>query len=720
MDGATLEQLARLRGIGDAYYDYRGQLCYFSHETKAGILRAMGAMEAPARRLLPPVAASNSHRIGFDLLLSGAELGSALDWTLILEDGTRHEGSLACSHCRELWSGEVDGQWASRRRFELPPELPAGYHDLDAAIHGGPASRCRLIIAPVKCYEPPAISAGGRLWGVAVQLYTLRSRHNWGIGDFGDLAEMIRWLSACGAGFIGLNPLHALAPAAPQQASPYSASNRHFLNVLYIAVPQVLEFSVCAAAQRKAGSRRFTARLKELRASDLVDYAAVARLKLEILQYLYDEFRVRHLATGTPRAARFQAFVTAGGELLERHARFDAIDRYLRDTRKCHSGWMNWPEEYRDPQGAAAADFAAAHPQRIEFFMYLQWLVHEQLYDAQALARSLGMPIGLYGDYAVGVNASGSETWSDRTSYRLGAEIGAPPDPLALKGQGWGIPPQDPLTMQTTRMQGFVSLVRDNMRHYGAMRFDHVMSLFRLWWVPAGMSPTDGAYVHYPLHLLFAVVALESQRNHCLVVGEDLGVVPDEVRVAMPQYGLYHYKVMLFEKDGRHFRRPSGYLRPALATVTTHDLPTLRSYWGGEDIVLRERLHQYPSDAVRDQVRRERETDREDLLAALRNEGLAPAQPASVGEPFTPQLVQALHMYLARSAAALASLQLEDLLGMIDPVNVPGTSDEYPNWQRKMSADLETIAARADLREALAAIARERAGRAPPGTTGHH
>ncbi len=199
--------------------------------------------------------------------------------------------------------------------------------------------------------------------------------------------------------------------------------------------------------------------------------------------------------------------------------------------------------------------------------------------------------------------------------------------------------------MQQTRMQGFIALVRDNMRHYGAMRFDHVMSLFRLWWVPAGMSPTDGAYVHYPLHLMFAVVALESQRNACLVVGEDLGVVPDEVRAAMPQYGLFHYKVMLFEKDGRRFRRPAEYLRPALATVTTHDLPTLRSYWGSEDIVLRERLHQYPSEAVRDQVRRERDADRADILDALRDEGLAPAQPA--------QRRRALH---ARARAGAAPL----------------------------------------------------------------
>jgi 4-alpha-glucanotransferase len=729
VDGASLERLAKLRGIGDAYYDFRGQLRHFSLETKEGILRAMGALGAPrhaggdgepARRLLPPVAASNSHRIGFDLLLSGAELGGLLHWTALLEDGSRHEGSLASAACPELWNGDVDGQWASRRRFELPLELPPGYHDLDAAIGGGPVTRCRLIIAPQPCYEPPEIVAGRRLWGVAVQLYTLRSQRNWGMGDFGDLMQLIRWLAPQGAGFIGLNPLHALAPAAPAHSSPYSASNRHFLNVLYVAVPEVPEYAVCPAAQRKASSRRFLARLAEQRTRDRVDYAAVAAMKLEILQLLYDEFRVRHLTLGTPRAARFRAFVAAGGERLERHARFDAIDRHLCRTRQCQSGWMNWPDEFHDPEGAATARFAAAHPERIEFFVYLQWLAQEQLDQAQILARSLGMPIGLYGDYAVGASASGSETWSDRGEYRLGAEIGAPPDPLALKGQGWGIPPQDPLTMLQTRLQGFVALLRDNMRHYGAMRIDHVMSLFRLWWVPAGMSPTNGAYVHYPLHLLFAVAALESRRNRCLVVGEDLGVVPDEVRAAMPMYGLYHYKVMLFEKDGRRFRRPAEFVRTALATVTTHDLPTLRSFWGTEDIALRARLHLYPSDEVRDQVMRTRETDREDLLEALRDQGLAPGQPANGREPYTPQLVQALHSYLARSAAALASLQLEDLLGMTDPVNVPGTSDEYPNWQRKMSEDLETIAARAGLSEALAAIDRERAGREPQDTTRRH
>jgi 4-alpha-glucanotransferase len=719
MDDESVLRLARQRGIGDAYHDYRGELQHFSLATKRGILAAMGAEEGTAApALLPPVAASNSHHIGFDISAEGSALGEELVWDLRLEDGGRYEGRVAIAACAELWSGEEAGRWISRRRFELPLELPAGYHDLEVTLAGAAPGRCRLIIAPERCHEPAAIRGGSRLWGVAVQLYTLRSQGNWGIGDFGDLKVLIGWLGSRGAGFVGLNPLHALRPAAPAQASPYSASNRHFLNVLYIAVPDVMEYAVCAAAQRKVAAKRFTARLEALRAAALVDYAGVAALKLDILQLLYDEFRNRHLSAGTPRAARFRSFVAAGGEALELHARFDALDKYLCDLRGAESGWLNWPEEFRDPRGAAATQFAAANPQRVGFFLYLQWLAHEQLGAAQQLARESGMPIGLYGDYAVGASPSGSETWMDRTGYRLGAEVGAPPDPLALKGQGWGLPPPDPQAMVSARLEGFAVLIRANMQSYGAMRIDHVMSLFRLWWVPAGQSPTEGAYVHYPLHLLFAIVALESQRHGCLVVGEDLGVVPDEMRTAMPLYGLYHYKVMLFEKDGGRFRRPEEYPRAALATVTTHDLPTLTSYWSGADIELRERLNLYPGDEIRAQIRAERAADREALLRALREAELAPAHPASGAEGFTPQLAAALHAYLARSAANLVSLQLEDLLGMSEPVNVPGTYAEYPNWQRKMTLSVEALALQADIDADLAGVNRERAGHAPPGTTG--
>jgi 4-alpha-glucanotransferase len=732
VDTTVIERLARLRGIGDAYHDYRGELQHFSLETKRNLLRAMGCkVDDPAalaleltrlevarwRRFLPPVAAARGARIGVDVNITAREFGSTLMWSVRLEEGTRHAGMVSTADCPEVWRGEVEGSWITRRRLELPIDLPPGYHELEARIAAaappGAAAptpdRCLLIISPTRCFEPATITAGGRLWGLAVQLYTLRSRDNWGIGDFHDLCSLIRWVAPHGAGFIGLNPLHALAPADPERSSPYSASSRHFLNVLYIAVPSVPEYPDCAAARERLTEASFAQRLRDVRGRELVDYRGVADLKFEILALLYGDFRERHLAAGTSRAREFRDFVAAGGRALKMHARFDALDRYFRSTSGAASGWLSWPQEFRDVNGAAAARFAVEHPEEVEFYAYLQWLAHEQLSNAQALARELGMPIGLYGDYAVGANPSGSETWLDQNSYCMDAEIGAPPDPLALKGQGWGIPPQDPSVMQAERLQGFVQLIRNNMGHYGALRLDHVMSLFRLWWVARGFSPTEGAYVHYPLQQLLTILSLESARSSCLVVGEDLGVVPDEMRRAMPDYGLYHYKVLLFERLEGRFRRPEEYVRHALATVTTHDMPTLRSYWEGRDIELRRGLNLYPSAAIEAEVIREREHDRELLLAALAEQGLKPAQPATPLDPFTAGLAHALHLYLARSATALVALQLEDLLGEILPVNVPGTDREYPNWQRKVSADLEDMAVRADLAAQFADIRAARA-----------
>jgi 4-alpha-glucanotransferase len=718
LDTTLIERLARLRGVGDAYYDYRGDLRYFSVKTKTDILRAMGcAVDDPAalaaelsevevsrgRQLLPAIASARGKRAGIDLNIPAREFGASLLWTVNLEDGGRRAGVASSADCPEIWRGEVQGSWITRRRLELPVDLPPGYHELEVKL-ASVVTRCSLIVSAPECYEPPAIVQGRRLWGLAVQLYTVRSTDNWGIGDFGDLEKLIRWLAPRGAGFIGLNPLHALAPADPLRSSPYSASSRHFLNILYIAIPAVPEFPECAAACARVNEPQFADRLNALRSAPLVDYRGVADAKFEILELLFRDFRDRHLSPGTERAREFRAFVAAGGALLQSHARFDALDQYFRATLAAPSGWLSWPDAYRDVNGAAARHFAATHPLQVEFHLYLQWLAHDQLTRAQALTRELGMPIGLYGDYAVGSNPSGSETWVDRESYRMGAEIGAPPDPLALKGQGWGIPPQDPLAMETQRLLGFVRLIRNNMRYYGALRLDHVMSLFRLWWVASGDSPTEGAYVHYPLQHLLTVLALESARAACLVVGEDLGVVPDEMRRAMPEFGLYHYKVLLFEKDAGRFRRPDEFVRRALGTVTTHDMPTLRSYWEGRDIDLRRRLNLYPTAEIQNEVIRERERDRVALLAALREQGLQPAIPASPSEPFTPELADALHVYLARSHTTLVSLQIEDLLGMIDPVNVPGTDQEYPNWQRKLTANVEDMATRADLDASFAAI----------------
>jgi 4-alpha-glucanotransferase len=322
--------------------------------------------------------------------------------------------------------------------------------------------------------------------------------------------------------------------------------------------------------------------------------------------------------------------------------------------------------------------------------------------------------VGLYGDYAVGVNASGSETWSDQSLYCTGAAIGAPPDPIGVAGQEWGIPPQDPRALRTAGYAPFIALIRATMRHCGALRLDHVMALFRQWWVPRGFKSADGGYVHYPLEELLAIVALESHRQRCLVVGEDLGVVPDEIRRALPQFGVYHYKVVMFEQKAGEFVAPARYVRHALATVTTHDLPTLRGWWTGHDIDLWERLGFYPEPDMAGRARIERDEARERLLRALRGEKLWPQSKDGSGgvgaSGYSMELTQAVHVFLARTQAALVTVQLEDMAGMLEPVNVPGTSREYSNWTRRMTASATEVFARADVRALATAMCEARSG----------
>ena len=537
---------------------------------------------------------------------------------------------MSTADCPEIWRGEIEGSWITRRRFELPLELPPGHHELEVKIGASALAPLPLDrVAAASATSPPRSAQGRRLWGVAVQLYTVRSRRNWGIGDFrrpesaDPLARATR-----GAGFIGLNPLHALAPADPERASPYSASNRHFLNVLYISVPHVPEFENCAAARARIGERGFAARSRgAARAHRIVDYARRGGDQARDPRVLFGDFCDRHLAHGTERAAAFRGFVAAGGQLLQMHARFDALDRHLLDTQGTPSGWLSWPRSsaIRIRARVSALCGRARTRDRVLSRTCNGWRTSSSR-AAQALARELGMPIGLYGDYAVGTHPSGSETWVDQTGYRLGAEIGAPPDPLALKVRAGALPPPDPVVMESRHLEGFIRLLRNNMRYYGALRLDHVMSLFRLWWVAAGRSPVDGAYVHYPLHQLLTALALESARSACVVVGEDLGVVPDEMRRAMPQFG----SVSLQGAAVREGRRPLPAARRIRAPRARH-----RHHARHADACAASgRAATSSCGASCSSIRpprssrtcgKARARDREALLAALKEQGLAPA-----------------------------------------------------------------------------------------------
>jgi len=563
----------------------------------------------------------------------------------------------------------------------------------DAAVAAALAESTRVPATPPatpsRCHEPAFLAAGGRAWGLCVQLYTLRSSSNWGIGDFGDLARLARAAASKGADFIGLNPLHALFASDPAQCSPYSPSTRHCLNVLYIAIDAVPDLGDCVEAQAAIAAPGFQRELARLRALDLVDYPGVARCKLDILRKLHRRFRTAELAAGTPRGRAFREFLVERAATVGCHALFEALDAEMRATHGALGGWPSWPERYQDPDSAAVAEFAREAAEEVEVHAWLQWIAESQLAGAQRVAIDAGMRVGLYGDYAVGSNPGGSETWSDRAAYCDGASIGAPPDALALKGQDWGLAPPDPWVMSRDGGRGFARMMRDNMRHFGALRLDHVMALYRLWWVPRGLPASEGGYVHYPVAELFGSVAAESRRNGCLVVGEDLGTVPAEVGTAMAETGVYGYTVLYFERDAAEgVRAPAEWRRDALASITTHDLPSLRAWWEGSDIELRAQLGMYPEGLDLGQLFAERERDRQRLVEAMAEAGVRPRWPV---DRFEPDFAAAVHAFLASTASALVAVQAEDLLGMTDPVNVPGTSSEYSNWQRKLSADVDAM-----------------------------
>lgn len=726
-----IRQLAQLHGIADSYVDFRGQPKEVSVQSQAAILAALNIEAADAdgaeraihehqtRRwtaFVPPIVVFGADRpMSVPIAVPVDLAAKKVDWSVTLESGEPRSGSVPLARLEIIAAEQVDDR--SYRRLSVPlPDLPLGYHTASLALDTGLQGSLRVVVTPEQCFEAPAIAEGRKLWGIAVQLYSLRADDNWGVGDFRDLRELIRLSAPLGCGIIGLNPLHALMPNNPAHISPYSPSNRQFLNVLYISVEDVPDFAECEPARKRVAEPTFQATLKALRATKNVDYVSVAAAKFEVLSLLYASFRARHLAENTPRGAAFRQFKEIQGEPLRLHATYDALDGHFRLQGPQYWGWPSWPEEYRDPTSSAVQRFSRERAEDVEYFQYLQWLAAEQLSDAQSAARQAGMAVGLYGDVAVGANPAGSETWSNRHLYLQGASVGAPPDALALKGQDWGIPPQDPNELRAQQYQPFIGLVRNMMRYVAALRFDHVMTLYRLWWVPRGLLSKDGTYVHYPLADLIAILALESQRHHCIVIGEDLGTVPEAMSEAMEQYRAYHYKVLMFEQlpDGT-FKRPDEYVAGAMAVVTTHDLPTLRGWWEGSDVTLRAKLDLYPTEELRQQADDARVADRVSLLRALVAAGLWHWHDGEPLPPYSAALSRAIHAFIGLSSANIALLQIEDLIGMAEPVNVPGTDTEHANWQRKMTASLTDIFSSDETRDILAAMDTARKGVNPNG-----
>lgn len=729
---SDLDRLAERLGIEPFYHDIWGNRRETSDATKRALAAAMGypagsgeelaaslhAVEDRAwRRMLPPVlvideGASLSLALAVPAGLEDAEL----TWTLTEEGGTAHRASLRVGNLPLADQRVLDGVAYERRTVStrLPPTLPLGYHRLSVVIRpqgvgGTLEGGTVLIVAPQRCLTVEEVVPGGRTWGIGLQLYALKSGDDWGIGDFDDLGRFAETAAGLGAGLVGLNPLHALFPADPNHIGPYSPSSRTFLNILYIDVEQVPELADTPQAQALIASEDFRQRLAAVRAAELVDYPAVSALKMPVLEALHATFRA--LGETDARRQAFEAFRREMGEPLRRHAVFEALHEHFYRRDPSLWMWRSWPPAFQNPDSPEVQAFAAEQAGRVDFFEYLQWEADRQLGTAAERGRRAGLPIGFYRDLAVAAHPGGAAAWGESGILVQGANVGAPPDQFNMKGQNWGLAPLSPVGLRESAYGSFVAMLRANMRHAGALRIDHVMALQHLFWIPADGS--DGAYVEYPFEDLLRIIALESRRNRCIVIGEDLGTVPEGFRPALERAGILSYRVLYFERgaDGG-FKAPQEYPAGAMVTVTTHDLATFKGFWANRDLDWRTRLDLYPDEAARNKDVWDRGVDRWWMLQALEREGLRPASyPNNEGsQPFSPELMEAVHRYLARSPGRIAMVQIEDALGEVEQPNLPGTVDQHPNWRRRLGVPVEAMGEDEGLRRLAEAVRGERPG----------
>lgn len=545
----------------------------------------------------------------------------------------------------------------------------------------------------------PEFLAGTRIWGIALQLYELRSVRNWGIGDFEDLGEMAELAGSLGADFIGLNPLHAPLLADPERCSPYEPSNRQHLNPLYIAVDRMPGF---------AGNAELERQLEKLRRTALVDYAGVARLKLQALRFLWPAWQTQAKADEEYDPDDFAAFVVQGGHSLRRHALFDCLSLSMVE-RGAGAGWQAWPVEFQRVDSPTVAAFEREHADDIRFHMWLQWLAHRQLLQAAERARKAGLRLGLYLDLAVGEAVDGSATWSEPEVYISEATIGSPPDPFAVDGQDWHLAGFLPSKIAKGDMSPYRRMVSAAMRYAGAIRIDHAPALRRLFLVPLGSRPEEGAYVSYPQHRLMQILAGTSAEHRCLVIGEALGMIPEDLPDDLEAAQILSYRILSYEQDEKGLKPTDAYPALALACISTHDHQTLAGWWRGADIRDRCQHGIVPPDLTEKHLET-RKRERRYLKTALKAAGLdLPVRlTAGASQETLKQLTVSAHRFIARTPSLLVAVRLADLTDERKPTNIPGTSDSYPNWKPKLSVSLENMRSSPLLERVTRAMREER------------
>ena len=700
-----LQQLAELYGVATDYWDWRGDHIVVSAETIVAVLTALGVDTATPEAVGSAVSAAHRSRWTRTLppclvTRPGLQLpfpvhvthGRPVELWIELETG----GSRRTLTQAENWEPpqQIDGRLVGEATFVLPADLPLGYHTLHARSDNIEATAA-LIVTPGWLGCPERMGAS-RAWGFSTQLYSVRSQRSWGVGDLSDLTDLAVWSGAeLGAGFVLVNPLHAAEPTAPMEPSPYLPTTRRFANPLYLRVEHIPEFAYLDAAVRTKVEHLRDTLARQLDGLDTIDRDAAWTAKRQALELLYAAPR------SVGREVAYRGYLHREGAGLDDYATWCAL------VEEHGTDWRAWPEGLRHPRSTEVADFRAAHADTVDFYRWLQWVLDEQLDTAQGAARRAGMVLGLLHDLAVGVHSAGADSWMLQDVFAQGINVGAPPDPFNQVGQDWRQSPWRPDRLADLAYAPFRDVVSTMLRHAGGVRVDHVIGLFRLWWIPHGQPATAGTYVRYDHEAMVGILALEAHRAGALVVGEDLGTVEPWVRDYLRERGILGTSILWFEFE---FHGSGAPLRPewwreyCLASVTTHDLPPTAGYLADDHIRLRDSLglltRSLDEELAADQA------DRGAWLDELRSRGAL--QPDADVE----QTVSALHRFLTWTPARLLCLSLSDAVGDRRTQNQPGTIDEYPNWRVPLTnsdgdpMSLEDVL-RSDRAAALAAVVRE-------------
>ena len=710
----ALTRAAELFRIQSSFYDIWGKQHTPADDVKQAILRSLGVPTdsteqldqaiterlAEQTSLLPVTLVLLASHPAFPLTVPSHLTTAEASALLTFEDGQTTRFTFPLSTLTP--AVYIEGGAGEFARFDLPlpSGLPLGYHTLDIEV-GGERASAHLILAPDRAWWPGPIQSLHRYAGIAISLYGLRSRRNWGVGDFTDLEHFTDWMSTrTGADFIALNPLHAIANRTPYNTSPYLPQCTFYRNFLYLDVERIVDFTHSPAAQRLAASPKFQAQLAALRDAEFVDYEVTSRLKLRFLKLLFRTF-MRELRGSSTRSQAFAEYTKREGEQLDRFATYCALDEHFH--KRDRNVWLftEWPELYRNPNSEAVRDFTAEHWRSVVFYKYVQWQVDLQLEAAQKHTIDRGLKVGLYHDLALATDRFGADLWAFPDFYTSGCRVGSPPDDFSPKGQDWSFPPPNSETHRRNGYQLFRLAIANNARHGGALRMDHVMRFFRLYWIPDGKEATEGTYVKDYAEDLLRILALESVRGKYILVGEDLGTVEPHVREALENYCILSYRLLYFEKkEGGHFKLPSEYPVQALVSSTTHDLPTLAGFWTNRDIESRRAAGILPDEQSYHAQLADRIPEKQKMLNVFHYLHLLPeTYPRNAADlpEFTGELHNAAIGFLASTPSSLLVLNQEDLTKETEQQNLPGSTHQYPNWRRKMRYTVEELHSSADV-----------------------